>query len=329
MAASRCAREAANMPHNPLTALLADDRCIVLDGALATELEARGCDLGDALWSAKVLLEQPQLIGQVHLDYFQAGAQCAITASYQATPLGFAARGIDPQQAWELIARSAQLALQARDAYRAAHAEAGTLLVAGSVGPYGAYLADGSEYRGDYALPQAALLDFHRPRIDALVEAGVDLLACETQPSLAEVAALLALLEEFPQTAAWFALTLRDAAHLSDGTPLREVVALLDGHPQVVALGVNCIAPALCTAALQQLAALTALPLLVYPNSGERYDAVGKRWDGAAAQACALVDRVDAWRAAGARLIGGCCRTTPHDIALLAQHLASRTLSGG
>ncbi|WP_369976050.1 homocysteine S-methyltransferase [Xanthomonas bundabergensis] len=317
------------MPHNPLTALLADGRCIVLDGALATELEARGCDLGDALWSAKVLLEQPQLIRQVHLDYFQAGAQCAITASYQATPLGFAARGVDPLQSRQLIARSAQLALQARDAYRAAHADAGALLVAGSVGPYGAYLADGSEYRGDYALPRAAMLDFHRPRIAALVEAGVDLLACETQPSLAEVAALLALLEEFPQAVAWFAFTLRDAAHLSDGSPLREAVALLDGHPQVVALGVNCIAPALCTAALQQLAALTALPLLAYPNSGERYDAAGKRWDDGAAGACALVDHVDAWRAAGARLIGGCCRTTPRDIARLARRLAMQAPPGG
>ncbi|CTP82727.1 homocysteine S-methyltransferase [Xanthomonas graminis] len=317
------------MPHNPLTALLADGRCIVLDGALATELEARGCDLGDALWSAKVLLEQPQLIRQVHLDYFEAGAQCAITASYQATPLGFAARGIDPAQSRQLIARSAQLALQARDAYLATHADAGALLVAGSVGPYGAYLSDGSEYRGDYALPQAAMLDFHRPRIAALVEGGVDLLACETQPSAAEIVALLALLQEFPQSTAWFSFTLRDAMHLSDGTPLREVVARLDGHPQVVALGVNCIAPALCTAALQHLATLTRLPLVAYPNSGERYDAAGKRWDGAGSDACALVDRVDAWRAAGARLIGGCCRTTPHAIARLAQRLRTNASHGG
>ncbi|KWV14783.1 homocysteine S-methyltransferase [Xanthomonas translucens pv. translucens] len=317
------------MPHNPLTALLADQRCIVLDGALATELEARGCNLGDALWSAKVLLEQPQLIRQVHLDYFQAGAQCAITASYQATPLGFAARGLDLAQSQQLIARSAQLALEARDAYRAMHADAGALLVAGSVGPYGAYLADGSEYRGDYALPQAQMLDFHRPRIAALVAAGVDLLACETQPSAAEIVALLALLQEFPQSTAWFSFTLRDAMHLSDGTALREVVALLDGHPQVVALGINCIAPELGSAALQHLATLTRLPLVVYPNSGEHYDAAGKRWDGAGSDACGLLDRVDAWRAAGARLIGGCCRTTPRAIAQLAQRLRTNALHGG
>lgn len=311
------------MAHDPLRTLLADGGCIVLDGALATELEARGCDLADPLWSAKVLLEQPELIGRLHLDYFAAGAQCAITASYQATPLGLAARGLDLAQSQRLIARSAQLALQAREAYRAAHPDVGTLLVAGSVGPYGAWLADGSEYRGDYALPQPAMQDFHRPRIAALVEAGVDLLACETQPSLPEVAALLALLREFPQTVAWFSFTLRDAAHLSDGTPLREAVALLDGHPQVVALGINCVAPALATDALRHLATLTGLPLVVYPNAGERYDADRKCWRADSVDAGALADGLGAWRAAGARLIGGCCRTTPRDIAQLAQRLAA------
>ncbi|WP_279361326.1 homocysteine S-methyltransferase [Xanthomonas sacchari] len=311
------------MPHNPLAALLAEDRCLVLDGALATELERRGCDLRDPLWSAKILLEQPDLIRQVHRDYFAAGAQCAITASYQATPQGYAARGIDLAHSHRLIARSVELAQQARQAQLAQHPQAGPLLVAGSVGPYGAYLADGSEYRGDYALSQAALRDFHRPRIAVLVQVGVDLLACETQPSLAEMAALLQVLEEFPVVVAWFACTLRDAAHLSDGTPLREVVALLDGHPQVVALGVNCVAPSLATAALRHLATLTRLPLVVYPNAGERYDAERKCWQADSADAGGLVDHLAAWRAAGARLIGGCCRTTPQDIAQLARRLAS------
>ncbi len=311
------------MPHNPLAALLAEDRCLVLDGALATELERRGCDLRDPLWSAKILLEQPDLIRQVHQDYFAAGAQCAITASYQATPQGYAARGIDLVQAHRLIARSVELAQQARQAHLARHPQADALLVAGSVGPYGAYLADGSEYRGDYTLPQAVLRDFHRPRIAALMEAGVDLLVCETQPSLAEMVALLQVLEEFPGVVAWFACTLRDATHLSDGTPLREVVALLDGHPQVVALGVNCVAPSLATAALRHLATLTRLPLVVYPNAGERYGAERKCWQADSADAGALVDHLAAWRAAGARLIGGCCRTTPQDIAQLARRLAS------
>ncbi|MDQ1093962.1 homocysteine S-methyltransferase [Xanthomonas sacchari] len=311
------------MPHNPLAALLAEDRCLVLDGALATELERRGCDLADPLWSAKILLEQPQLIRQVHQDYFAAGAQCAITASYQATPQGFAARGIDLAQAQRLIARSVELAQQARQDHLALHPQAGTLLVAGSVGPYGAFLANGAEYRGDYVLAPARMRAFHHPRIAALVAAGVDLLACETQPSLAEMAALLEVIEAFPQTVAWFACTLRDPMHLSDGTPLRDVVALLDGHPQVVALGVNCVAPSLATAALRHLATLTRLPLVVYPNAGERYDADRKCWQADGADAGTLADHLAAWRAAGARLIGGCCRTTPQDIAQLARRLAS------
>ena len=305
--------------NNPLLPLLAQSPFIVLDGALATELEARGCDLADNLWSAKVLMENPELIYQVHLDYFRAGAQCAITASYQATPAGFAAKGINETQALALIKQSVALAQQARADRLAEQPNSRALLVAGSVGPYGAYLADGSEYRGDYLLTADEFRDFHRPRIAALVEAGVDLLACETLPSFAETRALLALLGEFPDVTAWFSFTLRDSHHLSDGTPLTKVVALLDGHDQVLAIGVNCIALEQTTAALQSLHALTTLPLVAYPNSGEQYDAVAKRWTHGARSCYSLDHYLDDWLQASARLIGGCCRTTPADIALLAQ----------
>lgn len=217
-----------------------------------------------------------------------------------------------------LIARSGELAVRAREDYHAAHPEAGQRLVAGSVGPYGAFLAKGAEYRGDYQLPQAEMMAFHRPRIAALVDAGVDVLACETQPSLPEMVALLQVLREFPHITAWFSCTLRDEQHISAGTPLRDVVALLDNHPQVVALGINCIAFACATAALAHLSSLTALPLVVYPNSGEHYDANTKRWSVTGEQTCSLSAHLPAWRAAGARLIGGCCRTTPQDIAAIA-----------
>ena len=305
-------------PSNPVAALLQTTPVIVLDGALATELEARGCDLRDPLWSARVLLEAPELIYRLHLDYFNAGAQCAITASYQATPQGFRARGLGEARALDAIANSVELAARAREDYLAAHAEAGPLLVAGSVGPYGACLANGAEYRGDYALTQGAMMAFHRPRIAALVDAGVDVLACETQPSLPEIVALAALLREFPRISAWFSCTLRDAAHLADGTPLCEVMAVLGVHPQVAAVGVNCIALEDVTAALTHLASLTSLPLVAYPNSGERYDAVTKTWRGGVEHGCMLADRVAQWRAAGARLVGGCCRTSPRDIAAVA-----------
>lgn len=309
------------MLFDPIADLLQHRDTLILDGALATELEARGCVLADALWSAKVLMEDPQLIYQVHYDYFAAGAQCAITASYQATPQGFAARGLSELQSRELIIRSAELALRARQDYLTQQPQAAPLLVAGSVGPYGAFLANGAEYRGDYALPQQEMMAFHRPRVEALAGSGIDLLACETLPSYAELEALVALLAEFPTMPAWFSFTLRDSAHLSDGTPLTRVAALLNGCPQAVALGINCIALEKVTPALTTLRGLTTKPLLVYPNSGEQYDAVSKSWHSAPA-GCSLQDKLSEWRAAGAQIIGGCCRTTPQDIAALAHSCA-------
>lgn len=303
--------------NNPLTALLDKAPFVVLDGAMATELEARGCQLADSLWSAKVLMENPELIREVHLDYYRAGAQVAITASYQATPAGFAARGLDEAQSRALISKSVELARKAREAYLAENPQAGTLLVAGSVGPYGAFLADGSEYRGDYVRSAEEFTAFHRPRVEALLDAGADLLACETLPSGAEIAALVALLADYPRARAWFSFTLRDSEHLSDGTPLREVVALLANAPQVVAVGINCIALEETTAALQHLQSLTALPLVVYPNSGEHYDAESKTWHHHGEACATLADYLPRWLAAGAKLIGGCCRTTPKDIAEL------------
>jgi len=303
--------------NNPLTALLEQRPFVVLDGAMATELEARGCNLADSLWSAKVLMENPELIREVHLDYYRAGAQVAITASYQATPAGFAARGLDEAQSRALIGKSVELARKAREAYLAENAHAGTLLVAGSVGPYGAYLADGSEYRGDYAPSAEEFTAFHRPRVEALLDAGADLLACETLPSFAEIRALVSLLADYPRARAWFSLTLRDSEHLSDGTPLRDVATALADNPQVVALGINCIALENTTAALTHLQGLTALPLVVYPNSGEHYDAVTKTWHHHGEACETLAGYLPQWLAAGAKLIGGCCRTTPKDIAEL------------
>ncbi len=306
--------------HNPLRALLDKQDFLLLDGALATELEARGCHLADSLWSARVLVENPELIREVHLDYFRAGAQCAITASYQATPASFAALGLDEAQSRALIGKSVELARKAREAWLAENPQAGTLLVAGSVGPYGAYLADGSEYRGDYQRSTEEFQAFHRSRVEALLDAGADLLACETLPNFAEIKALAALLTAWPRARAWFSFTLRDSEHLSDGTPLREVVAFLSHYPQVVAVGINCIALENATAALQHLHGLTSLPLVVYPNSGEHYDAASKTWHRHREHCARLADYLPQWRAAGARLIGGCCRTTPEDIAGLKAH---------
>lgn len=311
------------MPRNTtLSTLLDAGKDLVLDGALATELEAHGCDLEDALWSAKVLLEQPELIKQVHRDYFDAGASVAITASYQATPQGFARRGLSEEESLELVALSVRLADEARQEYVAANPGSGPLLVAGSVGPYGAYLADGSEYRGDYTLSAAEFRDFHRARIAALVEAGADFLACETLPSYAEAEALLALVAEF-DVESWFTFTLRDSAHISDGTPLADVAALLSAEPRVAAVGVNCVPLELVTGALGNFAKSSNKPLVAYPNSGETYDAVTKTWGpaGNGLSAETLAGNAGEWLGRGARLLGGCCRTNPKDIEALSANM--------
>ena len=316
------------MPSNTkLSRMLADGANLTVDGALATELEAHGCDLEDPLWSAKVLLEQPHLVKRVHRDYFRAGAAVAITASYQATPLGFARRGLGKKEALGRVALSVRLADEARREHLVENPDAGPLLVAGSVGPYGAYLADGSEYRGDYRLSPDEFLEFHRPRISALVDAGADLLACETLPSLPEAPALLALLEEF-DVEAWLSFTLRDGGHISDGTPLAQVAELCRDQPLAVAIGVNCVPLELVSPALEALGNATDTPLIAYPNSGETYDAVSKTWGPAAAgessaglkgkTPLSLAEGTPIWRELGARLVGGCCRTTPQDIAAVA-----------
>lgn len=301
---------------NPFHAILDRQPIVVLDGALATELEARGCDLRDPLWSARVLIEQPELIRQVHADYYAAGADVATTASYQATFEGFARRGFSPSQAADLMRLSVTLAMEARDAFWADPAHRASRvrpLVAASVGPYGAYLADGSEYRGDYALDEDGLVAFHRARFGVLAESGADLLACETIPCLSEARALLRLLDEHPGTWAWVSFSCRDGAHLSSGEPFAQAAALAGAHPQVAAVGVNCTAPRFVLSLIRAARTATDALIVVYPNSGEAYDPVTKTWYGE--RACdAYADDARTWVEAGARVIGGCCRTTPAHI---------------
>ena len=307
---------------DPLQPLLTRKPVVILDGALATELERRGADLKDPLWSAKILLEEPALIRQLHEDYFTAGADVAITASYQATFPGLAARGLDAEQSAALMRLSVQLATQARTDYCTHHADDPTaqrpLLVAASVGPYGAYLHDGSEYRGDYGLTVEELMAWHRPRLAVLATSGADLLVCETIPSLAEGEALVRVLAEFPDTAAWLSFSCADGEHVCHGERFADCVAMAAASPQIVAVGVNCTPPRYIESLLQQATTVTQKPLLTYPNSGEHWDAANQCWlpGSGVADFAAAAQR---WHAAGARLIGGCCRTTPADIAALAR----------
>jgi homocysteine S-methyltransferase len=302
---------------NPFTKLLEKQGHIILDGALATELERRGFNLSSStLWSAEVLLNNPDAIYQVHLDYFKAGADVAITSSYQASTQGLQQHGIDLGQSRKLIEKSVELAKRARDEIM--RTEPGQVcLIAGSVGPYGAYLANGAEYSGDYHLAEAEMKAFHRPRMEVLLAAGVDLLACETIPSFDETVALLHLLDEFPAATAWFSFTLKDAHHISDGTPLEWVAHILEKSAQVVAVGFNCMPASVIDEALRNLASVVTLPLLAYPNSGEEYDAVRKEWHAGKTGDSQLATIADNWRNRGVRILGGCCRTTPSDIRAL------------
>jgi homocysteine S-methyltransferase len=301
---------------NPLAKILQQQKVLVLDGALATELERAGADLHDPLWSAKVLLEQPELIKKVHADYFAAGADCVITASYQASFEGFARRGLSRAQAAELMRLSVRLAVEARDEFWAEpdhRIKRLQPLVAASVGPYGAYLADGSEYRGNYGLTETESIDFHRPRLSVLAETEADLLACESIPSFVEARALTHLLGEFPQRLAWISFTAKDESHISEGIPLVDCIQWLNDYPQIIAIGVNCTAPHYIPALIKAARGATDKAIVVYPNSGEGYSREDRVWLGEGGLGQYGQQAWD-WYQCGANIIGGCCRTTPAEI---------------
>ncbi len=311
--------------HSPFEDFLAAQPVIILDGALATELERRGADLRDPLWSAKYLIEQPGMIRAVHLDYFYAGADVATTATYQATFEAFRRRGIAPADAAHLMRSAVALAVEARDEFWDIPANrTGRLrpLVAASIGPYGAMLADGSEYRGHYAASDRALQDFHRPRLRVLAESGADVLACETLPCLREALILAQLLDEFPSMSAWISFSCQDGSRTGEGDDSGACAAALHPFAQVAAIGVNCTRPEHVGSLLRQMRRETDKPLIAYPNSGERYDAAVKGWLGSADDQ-PFADLSRAWFDAGARIIGGCCRTTPQDIKAICARYAT------
>ena len=288
-----------------------ENTVLIADGGLATELEARGHDLSDGLWSARLLVQAPQEVTAVHTAFFRAGAMIATTASYQASFDGFADSGISRDDTVRLLRRSVELAKTARDEV----GDAGRR-VAASVGPYGAALADGSEYRGRYGLGVAQLEDWHRPRLEVLADAGADVLALETIPDVDEAEALVNLVQSLG-VPAWLSYTI-DGTRTRAGQPLADAFAVAVGVPEIVAVGVNCCAPDDVLPAIGQ-ARETGKPVIVYPNSGERWDSARRAWVGPSRFSARLAVQ---WAAAGARVIGGCCRVRPADIAELASALA-------
>jgi len=316
---------------------------VVLDGALATELEQKGADLNDPLWSARCLIESPELISEVHDDYLIAGADVISSATYQASERGFKERGLSSQEARGLLREGVSLAVRARDEFwlnvslnqdlnqyqneRGNEGQNETLwpnrfkpLVAASMGPFGACLHNGSEYHGNYAASWREVSVFHRERMLWLAEAGADLLAFETIPSLAEAEILLELLEKHVADLyglqAWISFSCKDAVNVSHGEPFAECMALLERSGQIAAAGINCTAPDLIGSLLRSVNP-GKIPLMVYPNSGESWIALEHCWVGKGSTDFAIAD----WFEAGARLIGGCCRTRPEDVSGIRKRL--------
>jgi homocysteine S-methyltransferase len=291
----------------------------VLDGAMATELERKGFDLSGPLWSAHVLESSPEAIAGVHREYLEAGADCLLTASYQVSAEGFRKIGYDARRATDAAANalraSVSIAEEVRREYQAGSPR--KIWIAASLGPYGAMLHDGSEYHGNYACSFDDLVGFHSRRVAVLVDTNADFLAFESIPSLEEAKAIVAALRPYAEVAAYFSFTCRDGRHVSHGETLQACAELLDQQPQVIAIGVNCTAPELIGNLIPQLAEVTRKPIVVYPNSGEQWDAVHRCWHGDG-QIQEFGRLAKMWRDDGAKWIGGCCRTGPEHVRAVA-----------
>ena len=285
---------------------------LIVDGGLATELESMGYDLKHKLWSARLLLESPQAIREAHLAYLRAGADCIISASYQASIQGCVSLGMSEQEALSLLDLSVSLGRQAIDLYCEKALPGFRPLLAASVGPYGAYLADGSEYRGDYDLDQSGLYYFHQQRLLRLAASEADFLACETIPCIAE-AMVLARLADEAGTPAWISFSCKDGERLSSGEWIEDAADAMAGHHAVFAIGVNCSAPQHMSSLITRLRAHWQKRIVVYPNSGEKYCAETGSWEGTSSPLeCAQAART--WQAKGADIIGGCCRMGPDHV---------------
>lgn len=307
--------------------LLDSQEVLILHGALGTEMEVLGYDISGSLWSAKYLLEQPSVIQNIHETYIAAGADLITTSSYQATIPGLLEAGLTEEVARNIIAQTVSLAKAARDTVwnqlsDDEKAKRPYPLISGDVGPYAAYLANGSEYTGEYGdVSKEELKTFHRPRIEILLEQGVDLLAMETIPNTLEAQALVELLaDEFPEVEGYMSFTIQKSTAISDGTNFERITEIINDSKQILALGINCSSPVLYDTVLENLVKLTNKYLVTYPNSGEVYDGCTQTWKPKDQDAKGLVENSHFWHEHfQVKIVGGCCRTRPNDIQTLYQ----------
>ena len=293
----------------------------VIDGSMSTALERLGCQLGDRLWTARCLAEKPELVKTVHLNYFRDGADCGITASYQATIPGLLAAGYSQEEAERIITSAVEIFQKARAQWWEEEGKAqGRVwpLCLGAIGPYGAYLADGSEYRGAYGISDDELYRFHKRRAELIWNAGADVLLFETQPSLKEVLVEARIAEELGADY-WISFSCRDGRHICEGDLIRDcAVTLSEGFPHLRMIGVNCTKPEYIRSLIGEIQKGISIPVAVYPNSGEIYDPATKTWHGAA-DGRPFREYAEIYYESGAAAVGGCCTTCEEHIRQVAE----------
>ncbi len=313
---------------SPIFSILNRQGFVVLDGGLATELERNGCDLDHPLWSARIALQDPQAIKNVHLSYLRSGADMITAASYQVSFPGCRRQGMSDLNIGRFLKRTVEIALEARDEFYGGLNDSdqelrSVPLIAASVGPYGAYLANGDEYTGDYGISKEALYEFHIRRWEILAQTEADVMACETIPSFTEALVLKGMIEQTQNKKVYVSFSCKDGAHINDGTPIKECVEMLAECDGVFAIGINCTQPYFVSNLIRKIKKnAPGKEIVVYPNSGEIYRAKTKDWK-------SLSNQIDfsrvsiEWFEHGARLIGGCCRTSPEDVKAIREGLSS------
>jgi homocysteine S-methyltransferase len=304
--------------------LLEKQKAIILDGALGTQVQKNGYDVNDSLWSAKFLDENPEVIKEVHRQYLEAGADCIITSSYQASIEGFLEKGFSEEKAVDLIKLSINIAKEERDIFWANLEDKNKRikpLVAASIGPYGAYLANGSEYTGDYGIGDEELKQFHKKRLEIILETSPDLLAIETIPILKEVKIICELLKELKKIPTWVTFSAKNESTTNGGDDIKECMRFLENQDCVSAVGINCTAPQYIPKLIENIKSVSSKPIVVYPNGGSKYNPILKVWEKGEISALEYSKLSLLWFQKGAKIIGGCCETSPEEILNIRERL--------
>ncbi len=311
---------------NLIKNFLEKQNALILDGALGTQMQNHGFNINDSLWSAKFLDENPNAIKLVHKEYLEAGADCIITSSYQASLEGFLEKGFSEEKADHLISSSIKIAKDTRDEFWESYKNSDRLkpLVAASIGPYGAYLANGAEYSGAYEISEKKLSSFHKRRLDTIMKMSPDIIACETIPLFSEIKILSKLLEKYKTTTSWLCLSAKNESLTNAGDDVEEVISWLNAQKHIDAIGVNCTAPQYISTLVKKIKKLSDKLIVIYPNGGSAYNPITKLWESSLTNSEEFAKMAYLWNSLGANIIGGCCETTPKEIKKIREYLLKK-----